>query len=52
MSWVFMFSIAQILCTVQYSPVMKFMFSGLSSDCVCNSVTGAIFAKNSLMSKY
>jgi hypothetical protein len=51
-NWVFMFSIAQILSTVRDSPVIKFMFTGLSSDCLCNSVTVAILARNSLMSKY
>jgi hypothetical protein len=51
-SWIFMFSIAQILSTVQDSPVIKFTFTGLSSDCLCNSVTVAILAKDSLMCKY
>jgi hypothetical protein len=40
--WVFMFSIAQICSTVQDSPVMKFMFTGLRSDCLCNLVTVGI----------
>jgi hypothetical protein len=50
-SWVFMFSIAQILSTVKDLRVIKLTFTGLSSDCLCNSVTVAILARNSLMSK-